>query len=64
MLIPKTRQESYKVRNIREDIAYDNLPETRLIVVKDGFSPFVGTSSISVHGSPSPYERTTTLQRD
>ena len=40
MLVPKTRQESYKVRHRREEIAYDNLPETRLIVVKDGFVTF------------------------
>ena len=37
MLVPKTGQESYEARHRREEIAYDNLPETRLIVVKDGF---------------------------
>ena len=40
MLVPKTRQESQKARNIREEIAYNGLPKTRLIVVKDGFVTF------------------------
>ena len=40
MLVPKTRQESYKARHRREEIAYDELPETRLIIVKDGFFAF------------------------
>ena len=30
----------YEERNIREDIAYENLPKTILIVVKDGFVTF------------------------
>ena len=37
MLVTKTRQESYESRHKREEITYDNLPETRLIVFKDGF---------------------------
>ena len=40
MLVPKTRQESYKARHRREEIAYDNLPKTRLIVVKYKFVTF------------------------
>ena len=37
MLVTNTRQESYESRHKREEITYENLPETRLIVVKDGF---------------------------
>ena len=40
MIVTKTRQLSYKARQIIEVIAYDNLPETRLIVVKDGYVTF------------------------
>ena len=40
MLLTKTRQESYKLRHRIEEIAYDNLPETILIIVKDGFVTF------------------------
>ena len=40
MLVTKTRQESYESRHKREEITYDNLPETRLIVVRDGFVTF------------------------
>ena len=40
MLVTKTRKESYKARHIREEIDYDDLPETRLIIAKDGFVTF------------------------
>ena len=40
MLVTKTIQESYESRHKREEITYDNLPETRLIVVKDGLLSF------------------------
>ena len=40
MLVTKTRQKYYESRQKREDITYENLPETRLIVVKDGFVTF------------------------
>ena len=40
MLVPNTRQESYEARHIIEEIAYDKLPKTRLIVVKDRFVTF------------------------
>ena len=40
ILVPKTSQESYEARHRREEIAYDNLPETRLVVVKDVFVTF------------------------
>ena len=35
MLIKNTKQESYDSRYKREETTYDNLPETRLIAVKD-----------------------------
>ena len=53
MLITNTNQESYDSRYKREETTYDNLPETRLIVLVD-------TSNTWAHGSPSPYERTMT----
>ena len=40
MLVIKTRQESYESRHKREQITYNNLPKTRLIVVEDGFVTF------------------------
>ena len=40
MLVTNTRQESYESRHKREEITYDNLPETRLIVVNDGLVTF------------------------
>ena len=40
MLVTNSRHESYESRNKREEITYDNLPETRLIVVKDRFVTF------------------------
>ena len=40
MLVTNKRQEYYDSRHKREEITYDNLPETRLIVVKDGFVTF------------------------
>ena len=40
MLVSKKRQESYKATHRREEIAYDYLYETRLIIVKDGFVTF------------------------
>ena len=40
MLVINTIQESYDSRQKREEITYNNLPETRLIVVKDGFVTF------------------------
>ena len=40
MLVTKTRQESYESRNRREEIAYSNLLEKRLIVVGDGLVTF------------------------
>ena len=38
VLVPRGKQESYEARRKREDIAYDDLSETRLIVVLDGFA--------------------------
>ena len=40
MLVTYTRQESYESRHKIEDITYENLPETRIIVVKDGLVIF------------------------
>ena len=40
MLVTNTKQESYESRHKREETTYENLPETRLIVVKDGFFTF------------------------
>ena len=40
MLVTNTKQESYDSRYKREETTYDNLPETRLIVVKDGLVTF------------------------
>ena len=39
LLVPKdkTKQESYVSRHKREEKDYDNLPETKLVVVCDGF---------------------------
>ena len=36
MLVTNTEQESYDSRYKREETTYDNLPETRLIVINDG----------------------------
>ena len=36
----KTKRESYVSRNNREEKEYENLPETKLIVVCDGFVTF------------------------
>ena len=46
MLVANTKQESYESRYKREETTYDNLPETRLIVVKDGFANFFSTLQI------------------
>ena len=40
MLVTNLRQESYESRHKREETTYDNLSETRLIVVKDRFVNF------------------------
>ena len=40
LLVTNTKQESHESRYKREETTYDNLPETRLIVVKDGFVTF------------------------
>ena len=40
ILVPKTRKEYYKARHRREELAYNNPPEMRFIVVKDGFFTF------------------------
>ena len=40
MLVSNTRQEYYEARYKIEEIAYNDLPNTRLIVVMDGFSTF------------------------
>ena len=40
MLVRETNQESHETRNNIEETTYDNLPETRLIIVKDGFVTF------------------------
>ena len=40
MLVRDTKQESHKTRNNIEETTYDNLPETRLVIVKDGFNTF------------------------
>ena len=40
MLVPNTIQESYELRHRREEISYNDLPVTRLIVVKDVFVTF------------------------
>ena len=40
MLVKNTKQESYESRYKIEETTYDNLLETRLIVVKDRFFTF------------------------
>ena len=40
VLVTKRKQESYEARHKREELAYDNLSEMRLIVVLDGFVTF------------------------
>ena len=40
VLLPRGKQESYKARRKREELAYDDLYETRLIVVSDSFVTF------------------------
>ena len=40
MLVINTKQESHESRYKREETTYDNLPETRLVIVKDGFFTF------------------------
>ena len=40
MLVRDTKQESNKTRNNIEKTTYDNLPETRLVIVKDRFVTF------------------------
>ena len=37
MLVTHTNQESHESRYKREETTYGNLPETRLVIVKDGF---------------------------
>ena len=40
MKVMNTKQESHESRYKREETTYDNLPETRLVIVKDGFITF------------------------
>ena len=40
MLVMNIKQESHKSRYKREETTYDNLPETRLIIVTDRFVTF------------------------
>ena len=40
MSVTNTKQESYESRYKREETTYDNLPETRLVIFKDGFVTF------------------------
>ena len=40
LLVQRRKQESYKASCKREDLAYDEISETRLIVVSDGFVNF------------------------
>ena len=40
MLVMNTKQESHESRYKREETTYDNIPETRLVIVKDGFVTF------------------------
>ena len=40
ILVINTKQESHESIYKREEATYDNLPETRLIIVKDGFVTF------------------------
>ena len=40
MLVMNTKQESRESRYKREETTYNNLPETRLVIVKDGFVTF------------------------
>ena len=40
ILVMNTKQESKESRYKREETTYDNLPETRLVIVKDGFVAF------------------------
>ena len=39
-LVMNTKQESHESRYKREKVTYNNLPETRLVIVKDGFVTF------------------------
>ena len=39
-LVMNAKQESHESRYNREETTYDNLPETRLVIVKDGFVTF------------------------
>ena len=40
MLVMNTKQESHEARYKRDEIPYDNLPETILVIVRDGFVSF------------------------
>ena len=40
MLVMNTKKESHESRYKIEETTYDNLPETRLVIVKDGFVTF------------------------
>ena len=40
MLVMNTKQESHESRYKTEETTYDNLPETRIVIVKDGFVTF------------------------
>ena len=40
MLVMNTNQESHESKYKREETTYNNLPETRLVIVKDGFVTF------------------------
>ena len=40
ILVMNTKQESHESRYKREETTYDNLPETRLVIVKDRFVTF------------------------
>ena len=40
VLVPRGKQKSYKAIRKREDLAYDNLSEMRMIVVLDGLVTF------------------------
>ena len=40
MLVLNIKQESHESRYKREETTYDSLPETRLVIVKDGFVTF------------------------
>ena len=40
MLVRDTKQESNKTRNNIEETTYDNIPQTRLVIVKNAFVTF------------------------